>query len=154
VRLLVAGDGPEEEALKALARKLGVGERVIFLGRVSRAETWHVRKTSQVYVLNSTYEGLPHTVLTSFAAGIPTVATDIPGTDEAVYHEQSGLLVKPGEAQELASAIARLFKDEALRKRLAEGGGLILAEKFSWEAHLRTLMRLLESLRAEPRHKA
>lgn len=151
-KLLIAGDGPEEENLKRLATGLGLSEHVQFLGRVSRAETWHIRKTSQVYVLNSTYEGLPHTALTTFAAEIPMVATDIPGTNEAVYHEQSGLLVPRGDDSALADAIARLFTDGALRERLITGGKKILAEKFSWKTHLATLEKILQSVRANPRH--
>ncbi len=146
--LKVAGDGPAEASLKALVRELGMESHIDFLGRVSRAETWHVRKTSQVYVLNSLYEGLPHTVLTSFAADIPVVATDIPGTNEAVRDGISGLLVPPRDDKALAEAIARLFRDEALRTQLAKGGKKILAEKFSWEAHVRTLIAILESARA------
>lgn len=152
VRAVIAGDGPEEERLKALARELNVADRISFPGRVSRAETWHLRKSSEVYVLNSTYEGLPHTVLTSFAARIPTVATDIPGTNEAVYNEKSGLLVPAGDNQALADAIARLFNDPALCTKLVEGADRILVEKFSWDTHLKTLFGFFESVRAKPRH--
>ena len=152
VKLLIAGDGPEEASLKKLAHELHVQDHVTFLGRVSRAETWHIRKSSQVYVLNSTYEGLPHTALTSFAAEIPMVATDIPGTNEAVYDEVSGLLVPPGDDVALAKAIKRLFNDAALCTQIVAGGKKILAEKFSWQAHLKTLLEILESVRSVPRH--
>ncbi len=152
VQLRIAGDGPEEANLKTLTKELGMEKHVEFLGRVSRAETWHLRKISEVYVLNSTYEGLPHTALTSFAAGIPIVATDIPGTNEAVYHEKTGLLVEPGNDQALANAVARLFDDAPLRAKLVEGATQILKEKFSWEVHLKTLLGLFESVRTKPRH--
>lgn len=152
VRAAIAGDGPEEEKLKALAKELGVADRITFTGRVSRAETWHLRKSSEVYVLNSTYEGLPHTALTSFAARIPMVATNIPGTNEAVYNEVSGLLVPAGDDQALADAIARLFDDPALRARLVEGAERVLNEKFSWDAHLKVLLGFFESVRAKPGH--
>lgn len=152
VRTVIAGDGPEEKRLLALVKTLGIEKHVTFLGRVSRAETWHLRKTSEVYVLNSTYEGLPHTALTSFAARIPTVATDIPGTNEAVYHEKSGLLVPPGDDEALAGAIARLFDDASLREKIVAGAEKILSEKFSWEAHLHALLSIFETVRAKPRH--
>lgn len=152
VRLLIAGDGPEESRLKALARELGLEKHVTFLGRVSRAETWHIRQTSEVYVLNSTYEGLPHTALTSFAAGIPIVASNISGTNEAVYDGTSGLLVPAGDDAALARAVGRLFRDAALKDRLVAGGKKILEEKFSWPAHIRTLLALCESVGPHPRH--
>jgi len=150
IHLLVAGDGPEENNLKALAEKLQLQKEVTFLGRVSRAETWHIRKQSEVYVLNSSYEGLPHTALTSFAAEIAIVATDIPGTNEAVYHEKTGLLVKLGDEEALALAIARLLKNPELRNQLIAGAKKIVSEKFSWEAHLKTLNEILQSVIAKP----
>ena len=152
VKVVIAGDGPEEGKLKALSQELGVADRIRFTGRVSRAETWHLRKSSEVYVLNSTYEGLPHTALTSFAARIPMVATDISGTNEAVYNEISGLLVPPGDDNALAAAISRLFDDAALRAKLVVGAERILNEKFSWESHLKTLLRFFHSVQAKPRH--
>jgi glycosyltransferase involved in cell wall biosynthesis len=152
VRAVILGDGPEEERLKTLASELGIADHISLPGRVSRAETWHTRKSSEVYVLNSTYEGLPHTVLTSFAAHIPTVATNIPGTNEAVYHEKSGLLVPAGDDQALADAISRLFDEPALRAQVVAGADRILNEKFSWEAHLKTLLAFFESVRTKPRH--
>lgn len=154
IRFVVAGEGPELPRYKALASELGVSDRVEFLGRISRAETWHLRKCSALYVLNSTYEGLPHTALTSFAAGIPMVATDIPGTNEAVYNEESGLLVPVGDTEALASAIARLLTDEPLRRKLVAGGTKLLEEKFSWKAHLSTLLFFFESLSTKPLHKS
>lgn len=146
IKLVVAGDGPEKEHLERIARDLGVADHVNFLGNISRAETWRLRKQSEVYVLNSTYEGLPHTILTSFAAEIPTVATDIPGTNEALYHEKTGLLVKPGDDQGLAHAIERLLNDPKLGTELAQNGTKLLKEKFSWDAHLRTLEEILRSV--------
>ena len=151
ITLLVAGDGPDEEKLKTVAKEAGVEKEVQFLGRVSRAQTWHIRKSSRVYVLNSTYEGLPHTVLTSFSAGIPTVATDIPGTNEAVYNEKTGLLVPVGDDKALADAIARYFEDDALCTKVTEGARNIIEEKFSWDAHLRTLLEQMHMLTQKKR---
>lgn len=150
--LSVAGDGPEMENLRTLVRSLGADAYVRLLGKVSRAETWQLRKNSAVYVLNSTYEGLPHTVLTSFAAGIPTVATNIPGTNEAVYHEETGLLVTPGNDEELAAAIERYFEDPALCANVVSNATTLLQRKFSWEAHLHSLVALCETLVSKPRH--
>lgn len=152
VRLVVAGDGPEMENLKKLVSTLGLSDSVTLLGNISRTETWNLRKNSEVYVLNSTYEGLPHTVLTSFDAEIPTIATNISGTNEAVYHEKTGLLVEPGDDRALAGAIKRLFADHELGVTLVHNAKNLLKEKFSWEAHLKTLNSILESVVTKPRN--
>lgn len=150
IRFVCAGDGPEMENLKNLAHELSLDKEVNLLGKISRAETWQLRKTSEVYVLNSTYEGLPHTVLTSFAAEIPTVATNIPGTDEAVYHESTGLLVHVDSPNEIAEAVSRLFENPDLQKTLVENGKKLLKEKFSWEAHIKTLNSFFETVCLKP----
>lgn len=150
ITLVIAGDGPERESLEALVSELNLEKSVKFLGNVSRTETWHLRKESEIYVLNSTYEGLPHTVLTSFAAHIPVIATDIAGTNEAVYHDTSGLLVQPHDPASLARAIEKLLSDKELQHKLVIGGSKILAEKFSWETHIHTLEGFLHSVCPKP----
>ncbi len=150
ITFMVAGEGPEMESLEKLAKDLNISDCVKFLGKISRAETWRLRKASEVYVLNSTYEGLPHTVLTSFAAEIPTVATNVSGTNEAIYHEKTGLLVTPGNTEELANAIERLFNDKVLCNQLVENGKKLLKEKFSWEAHIEELNRFFQAVVSKP----
>lgn len=150
IHLVVAGDGPERESLEALTQELDLSKEVSFLGNVSRSETWHIRKESELYILNSTYEGLPHTALTSFAAKIPMVATDIPGTNEAVYDEKSGLLVEAENHEQLAKTIERLFEDKDLQKQIVEGGSEILKKKFSWETHLANLLSFFETVLRKP----
>lgn len=151
VKLVVAGDGPEMESLRKLIEELDLNDNVTLLGKISRTETWRLRKNSEVYVLNSTYEGLPHTVLTSFSAMIPTVATNISGTNEAVYDEKTGLLVEPGNVPQLAKAIERLFSDPELQERLVRSGAELLKEKFSWEAHIKKLESIFQSVLSKPR---
>ena len=81
---------------------------------------------------------------------IQTVTTNTPGTNEAVYHEKTGLLVTPGNNQELADAIERIFNDKELARNLTVNAKKLLQEKFSWEAHLRILNSLFAS--AEKKH--
>jgi glycosyltransferase involved in cell wall biosynthesis len=85
-------------------------------------------------------------VLTSFSAGIPTIATNIAGTNEAVIHEKTGLLVPMGDDRALADAIARLFEDDALCTQLVKNGEQIITDKFSWDAHLAILTQIFDGL--------
>ena len=143
--LVIAGVGPEEASLKKLAQESGLDQSVRFVGRLSHEQVLELEKESDVMVLNSTYEGLPHIVLEGFAARTPVIATDIPGTREAVMHEKSGILVPKGDDATLAVAIERVFNDAALREKIVVGGLLILKEKFSWEQHLTTLLAVFAS---------
>lgn len=141
--LVIAGEGPEMQNLKNLTKELGLENSVEFLGKISRAETWQLRKNSSVYIINSTHESLPISVLTSLSSGIPIIATNVSGIREVVYHEKTGLLVESGDIEGIAKSIIRFFEDENLRKSVVENGKILLKERFSWEVHLSNLNKLL-----------
>jgi glycosyltransferase involved in cell wall biosynthesis len=150
IQLIIAGDGPELENLKQLSKELDLQKNITFLGRISKQETESLRRESILYILNSTYEGLPHTVLTSFYAGIPVIATDIPGTNEAAIDNQTAVLVPPENPEALAEAIENLMKDPEKQKMLVENGRKLLREKFSWDSHIKNLLTISQSLISEP----
>ena len=152
-KLVIAGDGPEMENLKLHARNKGVGEDVTFLGNIPQADVLKLNKKSAVYIQNSTYEGLPHTVLEAFASEVPVIGTDIPGTNEAVYHEKTGLLVPAGDSKALAAAIKRIFEETDLCVTITEGGKKLLAEKFSWKSHISNLTETFQKMASELRKR-
>jgi glycosyltransferase involved in cell wall biosynthesis len=78
-----------------------------------RRDTAALLSCADVFVLPSLVEGLPLSVLEAMAAGVPVVATDIPGTREAVEHEVTGLLVPARDAQALTRAIDRTLTNAA-----------------------------------------
>jgi glycosyltransferase involved in cell wall biosynthesis len=114
---LLAGDGPERAPLEAEAERLGVADRVRFLGR--REDVPQLLAASDVFALPSLYEGSSLAVLEAMAAGIPIVSSAIGGTEELIEDGRSGLLVPPGDAKALATALRRVLGDHALRQGLA-----------------------------------
>jgi glycosyltransferase involved in cell wall biosynthesis len=114
---LLAGEGPEREALEARAAELGVAERVRFLGR--REDVPQLLAASDVFCLPSLYEGSSLAVLEAMAAGTPVVSSAIGGTEELVEDGCSGLLVAPGDAGALAAALRKVIADADLRRDLA-----------------------------------
>jgi glycosyltransferase involved in cell wall biosynthesis len=116
----IAGDGPERVVLEALARALGVDERVRFLGFRNDVEA--LLAGCDVFVLPSLDEGFPLSVLEAMAACRPVVASDVGGVPEAITHDETGLLVPPGNPDALAAALARLLDDAPTRRRLAISG--------------------------------
>lgn len=107
VRLLVAGAGPLEGELHWLSKKLGLGQRVRFLGFQPDVARW--MQASDAFVLASRWEGLPIALLEAFACELPSVATDVPGTREVISDAKTGLLAKAGNADNLAAAMNRLM---------------------------------------------
>lgn len=106
VRLRVAGEGPQRESLARHARKLNLHEAVEWLG--FRRDVGELLAQTAIFVNPSYTEAMPNTVLEAMAGGAPVVATDVGATRELVLHEQTGLLVPPGDTNALVAAIARL----------------------------------------------
>lgn len=113
VRLLIAGDGPERARLEAAA-----GERVEFLGALSRAEVLGLLRAADAAILSSAWENFPHGVVEALAVGTPVIATRTGGVAEVVTDGENGLLVEPGDAVAFAAAVRRYLGDDELRARL------------------------------------
>jgi glycosyltransferase involved in cell wall biosynthesis len=122
VHLLVAGDGDMLEAWTALAARLGLAKRVRFLGNVPHAQVSLLVRASEIFVLNSEYEGLSHTLIEVQTLGTPIVASRVCGNPEVVADGETGLLVDPRDTESLVRAIAKLLEDKASRERFVDAG--------------------------------
>jgi len=117
VRFLVAGGGPLKDELVTLARETGLGNTVQFLGE--RLDIPVLLRGADVFVLTSSWEGLPITVLEAMASGVPCVATAVGGTPEAIADGVSGYVVPAGDVAGMVEVIVRLADDPELRGRVA-----------------------------------
>ncbi|MFN3422833.1 MAG: glycosyltransferase family 4 protein, partial [Armatimonadota bacterium] len=131
VTLTVVGDGPCREEWEALARELGVAERVWFTGSLPKPALHDVMCRHDVFVLASTYEGLPHIVVEAMLLNLPVIAAPVGGTLEVVQDGITGLLVAP-ETEAIATALQHLAADPDKRRRLAEAGKSFAREQFSF----------------------
>jgi glycosyltransferase involved in cell wall biosynthesis len=104
--LLLVGRGSLQGETEALARELGLGDAVRFLG--VRDDVPMVMSAADGYVMSSAWEGMPMVLLEAAAAGLPIVATTVGGNHEVVLEDESGFLVPPRDDEALASAMARL----------------------------------------------
>lgn len=127
-RLIVAGDGPELVRLKEQACRQNLAERVIFLGKITKSQVTTLLEQSDIFVLNSSYEGLPHTVLEAMAANVPVIATDVGGVGEAVIHNETGLLVPYDDGQALLEAIRQLLNSQTTRQHIVKNARLRLQQ--------------------------
>ena len=130
VRLVLVGAGPEEAALKALAAKSGLGDKVLFTGPLNELEVrgWYAR--ADAFALASFAEGIPVVLMEAMASGVPCVTTRITGIPELIRDGIDGLLVAPSDATELSSALASLMDDSDLRADLARNGRARVAERY------------------------
>ncbi|MEZ5979899.1 MAG: glycosyltransferase family 4 protein [Planctomycetota bacterium] len=117
--LLIAGDGDMEAEWKRLAAELGLGDRARFLGNVPHERIPLLIRASHVFVLNSEYEGLSHTLIEVATLGAATVCTGVCGNPEVVEDGVNGFLVPPKDDRALAEALGKLLADNELRGRFA-----------------------------------
>lgn len=118
--LVIIGEGPERGTLEEQARALKLLDRVYFAGQRNRAETLSLMAACDLFVLNSTYEGLPHVVLEAMGLGVPVVATAAGGTPELIRDGENGKLLPPSDFQALHQALSKLLFAPSERKRLAD----------------------------------
>ncbi len=115
VSVLFIGAGDEEMRLRQSASVMRIS--VIFAGEQADPLPWLA--AAHIFAFPSRSEGLPGALIEAMAAGLPCVATNIPGNTELVHDENTGLLVPPENASALAGALARLIREPALGQRLA-----------------------------------
>ncbi len=145
VELLVAGDGDMLEPWKQLARELGLERRAHFLGNVPYERIPDLICAADLFVLNSEYEGLSHTLLEVSALGTPIVCTRIGGNPEVVEHGTNGFLVPLRDDAALRAAIERLLADPELARRFV-AAGLERMQRFDRERTFGRIEQLLAGL--------
>jgi glycosyltransferase involved in cell wall biosynthesis len=134
-RLTVVGDGPLQGNWKALAGRLGLGERCDFLGMVSRAEVLSVMASGHCFVLSSLYEGTPTVVVEALANGLPVICLDHFGMKDAVNAE-CGIKIPPNRldqvVRDFSKAIKALGQDEELRYAMSVAAQKA-SQRLSWK---------------------
>ncbi len=125
----IIGEGNMEVELRNLAKDLGIGHHVKFLGYIPHAELPCYYSTSNLFVLPSWFEGMSNTILEAMAAGLPIITTNTGGTKELI--SGNGQIVPPGRPDLIAMAIRQYIHDSSLRQ---EHGlrSRALAESMDW----------------------
>ena len=141
---VLAGDGPEKDALAALAYESGIQDRVIFLG--DRRDIPELLACCDLFVLPSIYEGLPLSILEAMAAGKAVVATAVGGTPEIVIDGETGVLVPPGDPAALAGAIQSLLSDPNRVQKIGSAGRALVAKEFSSDGMVERIHQVYEDL--------
>ena len=131
VTLVLVGDGPQRVALEERARALALDGRFFVTGWITDARR-HL-PSFDVFALPSRFEGFPLVLLEAMLAGVPAVATPVGSVPESVLDGETGLLVPPDDAAELASALRRLLGDDELRTRMGATGRELVRRWFSAE---------------------
>jgi glycosyltransferase involved in cell wall biosynthesis len=128
VNLAIVGSGPIEQKLKDQAARLGVADRVRFVGSVDQGLLPVYYSSADALVLASSREGMANVLLESLACGLPVVATPIWGTPEVIRCREAGVLTRDRSAGAIRAAVEDLFHDYPERVSTRR-----YSERFSWD---------------------
>ncbi len=120
LEIVLAGQGPLREPLAAQAARLGIADRVRFLGFCEDVQV--VYDVLDVFVLSSRCEALPYAMLEAMASCLPIVGTTVAGIAEVIVQGKTGLLVPPGDAAAIAGALRTLLDSPKLRDEMGQAG--------------------------------
>lgn len=152
--LVLVGEGEESNRLRAQADRLGIRERVSFLGALEDADLLAAYAAADVLVLPSLdrSEAFGLVLLEAMRTGLAVIASDIPGSGvgQVFEHGKSGLLVAPGDSHDLADALARL-SEPGLRQRIADAGHQRWLEKFTLAQSARSVLSICQRAISEHR---
>jgi len=149
----IVGDGPDRGRLEALARSLGIADRVRFLGRLSDDDLPDAYRRADVFVLpnrelpNADTEGFGMVLLEAGASGVPAVAGAAGGTGSAIVHGETGLLLDDPSPDNVAGAISRLLSTPEAWRAMRERARARALEQFSWDRAARRFAEVFESIR-------
>ena len=141
VRIVHAGVGHEQAAVRRALRERGLEGRITFLG--PRSDIPALMRIATLLLLTSTLEGMPNVVMEAQFSGLPVVATRTGATAACLTEGVSGLLADPGDAQALAAACLRILGDPALARRMGDAGAQRARSEFTPE---RMIDRFLDVL--------
>ena len=145
----IIGEGLLENEFRAQIEQLNLQDRVTLSGAKPQRELRQRLATANVFVLPSVVDAqggmdnLPTVIMEAMAAGLPVISTDVGGISEMVVQNETGFLVRPGDAAELTGAIEKVIDDRQLAQRLGQAGYERARELFSIEKNARELFALI-----------
>ena len=140
-RLVIIGEGPEEEKLKAMIKTLRLERSTVILPRKNREELATYFAAADMFVLNTFYEGFSHLLIEALALGTPVITTEAGGNPEIIEQGQNGLAVPFNDEAGLIEAIKMIHTNDDLRAKLI-ARGYNSVQKFSRERMIEEILKL------------
>jgi glycosyltransferase involved in cell wall biosynthesis len=152
-QVILAGpfnDRQEEQRIRTMVADYHLDETIIFLGTIGERKKEAAFLRADVFVLPSYSEGMPQSLLEAMAYGLPVVVSNVGGIPEVVRDGDEGLMIKPGDLDELCRALTQLIESAECRQRMGAAARRRMAAHHTVEIYLRQLQELYNSVLAAP----
>ncbi len=147
INFIIAGDGALREKLRDRIKKLGLEDRFIFKGHISKkSELVKLYQNATIFAMPSHYEGLPTVILEAMSCGLPIVATAVSGNLDLISSGKNGILIPPKSPERMAEAISILLDDNNLSKKLGNTARKTIEEHYTWEIISNKFIEYCENL--------
>ncbi|WP_335870578.1 glycosyltransferase [Bacillus sp. 2205SS5-2] len=146
VELEIAGDGPYLEEYKQLTNKLGITDKVNFLGRVDHAQIPKFISSLDVFVIPSLIESFGVAAVEAQACGVPVIASNVGGLPEVVKDGVTGFLVPPEDAQKIAEKLELLYTNESKRTEFGISGREHVILNYDWNENTKLMSDLYKEI--------
>lgn len=134
------GSGPTVERCKQEANKLGLGDKIKFLGQQRNVKDF--LNNSDIFVLSTNYEGFPLTILEAMRAKLPVIATNVGGNNESVIDKETGFLTNKNDVQDLSIALSTLIDDRNLAIEMGKRGYERFITEFTHDLMLTKILKI------------
>jgi L-malate glycosyltransferase len=146
LKLLIIGEGSEQDNLKKLCKTLGVYEKTLFTGRIPFNEVSNYYNMIDVLVNISEYESFGVSVVEAMACEKPVIVSNVGGLREVVKDDSVGLKVEAGNIEQTSDAIEKLMTDKNLYATVASNARLHVIEHYNWDYNLKDMIHLYTQL--------
>lgn len=142
VKFLVVGAGPLEQSLKKLAHRIGVLDRVIFIGFVGHSDLPKYLQISDIFIRPSLSEGMGNSFIEAMAAGLPVVATPVGGIPDFLKDGETGIFCAAKNPNSIAESVRKIVDNPDIRRKIIIQSKKMVIEKYDWKL-------VVERMRAE-----
>jgi glycosyltransferase involved in cell wall biosynthesis len=143
IELIIVGEGELKKYYQQKVKMLGLNDNVRFVGEIKQEGLVSYYNAASIFILPSTeIEGFGIVLLEAMACNVPVIATTIAGTSSDIKKYNTGLVVEPKNAEELAKAITTIISNPTLAKTMGSNGRTLVEEKYDWRKIAKQMERL------------
>ena len=146
IKILMAGDGEIQKA-KDIIKKENIEDSIEILGWIDNKQKEEYLESSDFYILPSYDEGMPMSVLEAMSYSLPVITTDVGGIPEIVRMKKNGIMVKPGNKDEIKNAIKKIIENNEFRKEISENAYETILKKFNFKHYEEFLDKLYKQIK-------
>lgn len=143
LKLVIVGDGPEFSKYEKLIKDLNLEENVILTGRMDQQKFWEYIKASDMFVLNTGYEGLSHVIIEAMSLALPVVSTKVGGNPELIENKKTGILVEYNNKDQLKKAILGLLDSYDEANKLGQNAKEKIEKSFDQKNMIEELVKII-----------